>query len=176
MSHDRPPSSEHTKVVSCITRGSEVCGFTYSAAKRHARQGQDDYLIPQSARSKEELEIEAMKITFDQDDLSDQHQKHHDGLIIQITIGNCLTKRVLIDGGSSANVIFLGTLKATTLVGFNGDTTNTLGKIILFGYAKGVNKQTRFNVIDCKSAYNAILGRPWIHEMKAVPSTYQQTM
>ena len=36
----RPPSPEHTKVVNCITRGSEVCGLTYSAAKRHVRQGQ----------------------------------------------------------------------------------------------------------------------------------------
>ena len=54
--------------------------------------------------------------------------------------------------------------------------TNTLGQIVLFVFAKGVNKQTRFNVIDYKSAYNAILGRPWIHEMKAVPSTYHQTL
>ena len=93
-----------------------------------------------------------MKLTFDHDDLNDQHQKHHDGLIIQLTIGNCLTKRVLINGGSSANVIFLDTLKAMginkseiirrriTLVGFNGDTTNTLREIVIFVFAKGVNK------------------------------------
>ena len=116
----------------------------------HDREG-GDHPIPQSARSKEELKLQAMKITFDLDDLNDQHQKHHDGLIIQLTIGNCLTKRVLIDGGSSANVIFLETLKAmgidkseivrqtTALVGFNGDTTNTLGEIVLFVFAKGVN-------------------------------------
>ncbi|KAJ9536816.1 hypothetical protein OSB04_un000040 [Centaurea solstitialis] len=39
---------------------------------------------------------------------------------------------------------------------------------------KGINKQTKFNVVDCQSAYNVILGRPWIHEMKAIPSTYHQ--
>ena len=126
-----------------------------------------------------------MKVTCNPDDLNDPHQKHHDGLIVQLTIGNCLTKRVLIDGGSSANVIFLDTLKAMgidkteivlwtqTLVGFNGDSTNTLGEIVLFVFAKIINKQTGFNVIDCKSAYNAILGRPWIHDMNVVPSTYQ---
>ena len=108
----RPPSPEHTKVVNCITGGSEVCGLTYSAAKRHARQGPGDHPIPQSARSKEELELEAMKITFDQDDLNDRHQKHHDGLTVQLTMKNCLTKKELVDGGSSANVIFLNTLKA----------------------------------------------------------------
>ncbi|KAJ9565054.1 hypothetical protein OSB04_001020 [Centaurea solstitialis] len=106
--------------------------------------------------------------------------------IIQLTIGNCLTKRVLVDGESSANVIFADTLKimgidrsnivrrTTTLVGFNGDATNTLGEIVLPVFAKGINKQTKFNVIDCPSAYNAILRRPWIHDMKVVPSTYHQ--
>ncbi|KAJ9539069.1 hypothetical protein OSB04_031802 [Centaurea solstitialis] len=35
-------------------------------------------------------------------------------------------------------------------------------------------KPNKFNVVDCQSAYNVILGRPWIHEMKAVPLTYHQ--
>ncbi|KAK9049138.1 hypothetical protein SSX86_031895 [Deinandra increscens subsp. villosa] len=32
----------------------------------------------------------------------------------------------------------------------------------------------RFCVMDAPSGYNIILGRPWIHDMKAVPSTYHQ--
>ncbi|KAJ9552839.1 hypothetical protein OSB04_016884 [Centaurea solstitialis] len=142
--------------------------------------------INKQTKTVAERELDAAKLTFDQDDLSGLNQKHHDALVIQLTIGNCLTKRVLVDGGSSANVIFADTLKimgidrsnivrrTTTLVGFNGDATNTLGEIVLPVFAKGINKQTKFNVIDCPSAYNAILGRPWIHDMKAVPSTYHQ--
>ncbi|KAJ9538340.1 hypothetical protein OSB04_031073 [Centaurea solstitialis] len=182
----RPASPIHTKVVNCITGGSEVCGLTYSAAKRHAREGPEGYPIPEDSKTAAEKELDTAKLTFDQDDLSGVNQKHHDALVIQLTIGNCLTKRVLVDGGSSANVIFSDTLKimgidrsnivrrTTTLVGFNGDATSTLGEIILPVFAKGINKQTKFNVIDCPSAYNAILGRPWIHDMKAVPSTYHQ--
>ena len=49
-------------------------------------------------------------------------------------------------------------------------------EIVLPVYVKGINKQTGFNVMDCPSAYNAILGCPWIHDMKAVPSTFHQTM
>ncbi|KAJ9547434.1 hypothetical protein OSB04_019977 [Centaurea solstitialis] len=182
----RPASPIHTKVVNCITGGSEVCGLTYSAAKRHAREGPEGYPVPEESKTAAEKELDAAKLTFDQDDLSGLNQKHHDALVIQLTIGNCLTKRVLVDGGSSANVIFADTLKimgidrsnivrrTTTLVGFNVDATNTLGEIVLPVFAKGINKQTKFNVIDCPSAYNAILGRPWIHDMMAVPSTYHQ--
>ncbi|KAJ9544850.1 hypothetical protein OSB04_024557 [Centaurea solstitialis] len=182
----RPASPIHTKVVNCITGGSEVCGLTYSAAKRHAREGPAGFPVPEESKTAAERELDAAKLTFDQDDLSDVNQKHHDALVIQLTIGNCLTKRVLVDGGSSANVIFSDTLKimgidrsnivrrTTTLVGFNGDATNTLGEIVLPVFAKGINKQTKFNVIDCPSTYNAILGRPWIHDMKAIPSTYHQ--
>ncbi|KAJ9557123.1 hypothetical protein OSB04_011737 [Centaurea solstitialis] len=182
----RPASPVHTKVVNCITGGSEVCGLTYSAAKRHARDGPDERPIPEEVKSKMEKELDAMTITFDKDDTQGVHHKHHDALVIQLTIENCSTKKILIDGGSSANVIFADTLKvigierseivrrSTTLIGFNGDPMNTLGEIILPVFAKGINKQTKFNVVDCQSAYNVILGRPWIHEMKAVPSTYHQ--
>ncbi|KAJ9542393.1 hypothetical protein OSB04_028899 [Centaurea solstitialis] len=153
----RPTSPIHTKVVNCITGGSEVCGLTYSAAKRHAREGPEGYPIPDESRTTAEKELDAAKLTFDQDDLSGVNQKHHDALVIQLTIGNCLTKRVLVDGGSSANVIFADTLKimgidisnivrrTTTLVGFNGDATHTLGEIVLPVFAKEINKQTKFN-------------------------------
>ncbi|KAI3667940.1 hypothetical protein L6452_43011 [Arctium lappa] len=108
----RPTSPEHAKVINCITGGSDICGTTYSAAKRHASRGPDDRPIPKDIRLKEDAELEAMPLTFDQADLDDVHQKHHDGLIIQLSIGNCLTKRILVDGGSSANIIFFDAVKA----------------------------------------------------------------
>ena len=64
----------------------------------------------------------------------------------------------------------------TSLVGFNRDATLKIGGIVPPVYANGINKQTIFIVIDCPLAYNAILGRPWIHDMKAVPSIFYQTM
>lgn len=91
--------------------------------------------------------------------------------------------RVLVDGGISTNTLFKSALegmglddkdmtqKSTILVGFSGETQQTIGEIILPTYDKGINLQTKFNVLDCPSAYNIILGTPWIHKMKAIPST-----
>ena len=72
----RPTSPVHTKVVNSITGGPEICSLTYSAAKGHARQGIDGHLIPRLSRPKEYLEFEAMKISFDQNDLGDVSQNY----------------------------------------------------------------------------------------------------
>ncbi|XP_074293318.1 uncharacterized protein LOC141620309 [Silene latifolia] len=66
--------------------------------------------------------------------------------------------------------------KAVPLVGFSGKTKQSLGEIVIPTFAGGMNKQVRYLVIDGPSTYNVILGRLWIHEMKAVPSTYHQSL
>ena len=108
---------------------------------------------------------------------------HHDALVISLTVAKCLVKRILVGKGSSSNIIFqmayqdLGleestlTRKVTPLIGFSGKVKQTAGEVILPIYAEGVNMSTKFLVVDCQLAYNIILGRPWIHDMGAVPST-----
>ncbi|XP_074288361.1 uncharacterized protein LOC141613521 [Silene latifolia] len=66
------------------------------------------------------------------------------------------------------------TKKSIVLVGFSGETKNTLGEIYLPTYVEGVASYKRFGVLDCLSSYNVILGGPWIHNVKNVPSTYHQ--
>ena len=58
------------------------------------------------------------------------------------------------------------------LIGFNGQLTAIVGKIKLPVFAAEENKMATFLVMDCPLEYSIILGRPWIHTMKAVPSTY----
>ncbi|XP_074300764.1 uncharacterized protein LOC141632081 [Silene latifolia] len=62
--------------------------------------------------------------------------------------------------------------KAGPLVGFSGETKQSLGEIVVPTFAGSMNKHVRYLVIDGPSTYNVILDRPWIHEIKAVPSTY----
>ncbi|XP_033134290.1 uncharacterized protein LOC117127749 [Brassica rapa] len=111
---------------------------------------------------------------------------HHDALIISLTIANCLVKRILVDSGSSGNIIFqvaykdLGleegalTQRVTPLIGFSGEVKQTTKEITLPVYAEGINMSTKFLVVDCDSCYNMILGRPWIHGMGAIPSILHQ--
>jgi len=92
----------------------------------------------------------------------------------------------MIDTGSSVDVLSYDAFKRmghldseqqgrkTPLTGFAGDTTFSLGTIQLPTVARGVRRLTSFLVVDKKAPFNAILGRPWLHAMKAVPSTYHQ--
>jgi hypothetical protein len=111
---------------------------------------------------------------------------HHDGLVITLYVANHLVRMILIDRGSSVNIIQLEALKrmnipeteiimrSSVLVGFSVETKKNVGDIKLPIYIAGVNSIQRFCVMDSLSCYNIILGRPWIHDMKVVPSTYHQ--
>ena len=96
-------------------------------------------------------------------------------------------KRILVDNGSSSNIIFQTayddlrleekalTRKVTPLIGFSREVKQTTGEVILPVYAGGVNMATKFLVVDCMSSYIMILGRPWINDMGAIPSTLHQS-
>ncbi|KAF8112797.1 hypothetical protein N665_0061s0006, partial [Sinapis alba] len=61
-----------------------------------------------------------------------------------------------------------------TLTGLNGALEQMIGMICLPVYAGGVTRTVKFSVIQAKAPFNAILGTPWLHSMKAIPSTYHQ--
>ncbi|XP_074290290.1 uncharacterized protein LOC141617019 [Silene latifolia] len=66
--------------------------------------------------------------------------------------------------------------KTVPLVGFSGETKQSLGEIVILTFVGGMKKQVRYLVTDGPSTYNVILGKPSIHDMKAVPSTYHQSL
>ncbi|XP_013709613.1 uncharacterized protein LOC106413369 [Brassica napus] len=61
-----------------------------------------------------------------------------------------------------------------TLTGFNGSSEQMIGTIRLPVYADDVTRTVKFSVIRARAPYNAILGTPWLHSMKANPFTYHQ--
>ncbi|XP_019246399.1 PREDICTED: uncharacterized protein LOC109226052 [Nicotiana attenuata] len=96
-------------------------------------------------------------------------------------------KRVLVDPGSSANIVQWRVLEQAMLIGnvipatkllagFDLASVTTRGEILLPTHIEGVTKTTFFEVVDDDMGYNVILERQWIHEMKVVPLTYHQLL
>ncbi|KAF2566163.1 hypothetical protein F2Q68_00025201 [Brassica cretica] len=170
------------RVIHVISGGSEERGVSHTAAKKSMSNAKHGLETTQPKR----LLVGTDEISFTAKEQEKILAPHHDALVISLTVANCLVKRILEDNGSSSNIIFhmayhdLGleesalTRKVTPLIGFSGEVKQTVGEAILPVYAEGVNMSTKFLVVDCQSAYNMILGRPWIHDMGAVPSTLQQ--
>ena len=113
---------------------------------------------------------------------------HYDTLVITVGINGFDVHRVLVDPGNAANLLHLLAFKqmrvlldhlnsvGRVLFGFNGATTLTVGDIAFLVRAGPVTQQILFSVEEDLGLYNAILGRAWLHTMKAVPSTYHQTI
>ncbi|XP_060212117.1 uncharacterized protein LOC132639700 [Lycium barbarum] len=126
-------------------------------------------------------------ITFDDEDIEGIAQPHNDALVISVLVNKFRIKRVLIDPGSSANIIrwrvieHLGLLDQIVsairvLNGFNMACETTKGEITIPIRMAGATQQTKFYVTERDRGYNALLGRPWIHLVRAVPSTIHQVL
>ena len=114
----------------------------------------------------------------------DRAKPRNDLLVIELTIRDIDVARVLIDTGSSADIIFKDTLEKmginqsevtkcpSPLLGLSGETTMAYGSINLAVKAGTVMNVTEFLVVDCPACYNVIMGTPWLNAMRAIASTY----
>ncbi|XP_057463797.1 uncharacterized protein LOC130753625 [Actinidia eriantha] len=78
-------------------------------------------------------------ITFNNDDLRGLHLPHDDALVVTAVIANFNVQRILVDNGSSADILFISAFNKikmgldklhpfhSPLVGFGGNTTHPLG-------------------------------------------------
>ncbi|XP_050264115.1 uncharacterized protein LOC126708368 [Quercus robur] len=122
-------------------------------------------------------------VSFNDGDLEGTIQPHDDALMVTARINGFLVKRVMIDQGSGADVMYpdlfkgLGLKKedlmkhTSPLVGFDGKVVIPEGQISLPVIMGGKEVSVTFTIASSFSLYTAILGRPWIHSMRAVPST-----
>ena len=122
-------------------------------------------------------------ISFDDDDLEGMIQPHDDALVVTARINGFLVKRVMVDQGSGADVMYLDLFRGlglknedlmkhtSPLVGFNDKVVIPERQISLSVIMGGKEVAVIFTIVDSFSPYTAILGRPWIHSMAAVTST-----
>ena len=95
-------------------------------------------------------------------------------------------KRVMVDGGSAAEImypdLFKGLkLKPKDLLPYNSPLMSFDGKLVT---PKGMIKlpiqtglemvEVNFIVVDTYSPYTAIAGRPWLHTLEAIASSLHQ--
>jgi len=160
--------------------GSQLCNDSINSIKTHQRRA-DSY-----TKGKSPMMGPDQQITFWESETTDLDKLHDDALVIRIDVGNYELSCIMIDRGSSVDVLFYDAFKKmghlnyelqgrkTPLTRFAGDTTFSPRTIQLPTVARGMRQLMNFLVVDKKAPFNAILGRPWLHAMKAVPSTYHQ--
>ncbi|XP_023919105.1 uncharacterized protein LOC112030672 [Quercus suber] len=129
------------------------------------------------------MKIAREPITFDDYDLEGTIQPHDDALVVTARISSFMVKKVMIDQGSGANVMYPDLFKGlklrnkdlskctTPLVRFDGRMIVPEGQISLPVNMEGKEVLVTFAVVASFFPYTALLGRPWIHTMGVVPST-----
>nr|XP_009778949.1 PREDICTED: uncharacterized protein LOC104228216 [Nicotiana sylvestris] len=126
-------------------------------------------------------------LSFNDEEAEDISQPHNDALVISILLNKVEVKRILVDPGGSANIVRSRVVEQLVLQdqivpatrvlnGFNMASETSKWEIILQVNVAGTIQDTKFHVIEGDIRYNALLGRPWIHNMRAVPSTLHQMM
>ena len=144
------------------------------------------------------VEAQRIDVAFDVDlvftkaDLQDVVPHDNDPVVISVVTAGRKVHRVLVDQGSSADVMFWTTFNKLQLspdmlrpyggclYGFARDQVEVRGHLKLrTTFTDGIASRTesiRYLVVNASSAYNMLLGRPTLNRLGAVSSTRHMTM
>ena len=111
-------------------------------------------------------------ITFGEIELERTSQLHDDALVMTCQVGGFLVKKVMVDQGCGAEIMYpdlykrLGLKPAnlseydTLLVGLDGKVMTSEGQINLSVITEGKEVEVNFIMVNAFSPYMTILGRP----------------
>ena len=120
---------------------------------------------------------------FSDEDKIGTIQPHEDALMITLQMGGYNVKRVMVDQGSAAKIMYTDlykglNLKFEDLTPYSSPFVSIEGKLII---PKGQIKlpmqtgsevvEVDFIVMEVYSPYTVIVERPWLHTLGAVSST-----
>ncbi|XP_027368366.1 uncharacterized protein LOC113874337 [Abrus precatorius] len=127
-------------------------------------------------------------LTFTDDEVPAEGTRHNKALHIFVKCQDHIIAKVLIDNGSSLNVMPKMTLSklpcdgshmkpsAMIVRAFEETRREVIGEIEIPIQIGPCTFQILFQVMDITPAYSCLLGRPWIHSTRVVPSTLHQKL
>ena len=127
-------------------------------------------------------------LSFSDEELPEEGRNHNLALHISVNCKSDALSNVLVDTGSSLNVMAKSTLDQLSYRGppmrrsgvvvkaFDGSRKSVIGEVDLPVTIGPFVFQITFQVMDIQAAYSCLLGRPWIHEAGAVTSTLHQKL
>ncbi|KAK3003977.1 hypothetical protein RJ639_019244 [Escallonia herrerae] len=179
---------ENTGVINTISGGIAAGGSSGQGRKAYVRE----VLTTMGPPTKKQKNEPAQTISLSDDDVGDTRIPHDDPLVVTLRVGNFDVKRILVDNGSSAEVLFYEAFQRmnipsdrlrkidTPLYGFSNHPVACEGIIALPVTVGAPPNQAKlmldFVVVRVPSAYNAILGRTALNQLRAVVSTYHMKM
>jgi hypothetical protein len=178
-------------IIHTISGGFGGGGESNSARKAYARQ-LDDFQVYSVQKPPKARKYNPLIIGFSDDDYAGVSLPHIDTLVVTLTIANYQTRWILVDTGSSDDILFKSAFDhmgvprekvvpvSCQLQGFAAEKVLPLGSIDLPMTAGTYPRQkvimVKFLIIDRVSAYNAIIGRTALNNLKAVTSTSHLSM
>ena len=122
-------------------------------------------------------------IGFSDEDKIGTIQPHDDALVITFRIGGYDVKRVMVDQGSVAEIMYPDLYKglnlkvedltpySSPLVSFEGKIIIPKGQVRLPVQTGSEVVEVDFIVVDAYSPYTVIVAKPWLHTLGVVSST-----
>ncbi|XP_024014573.1 uncharacterized protein LOC112088506 [Eutrema salsugineum] len=160
---DEPALENHApkarKRVNMIMEAIKACSYSVRAIKEYSQK---------AATAPKFLNATAKgtPLVFTKADTVGLHMPQNDALVVELLLDDVEVSRILIDTGSSFNIIFKEALDQLDIPSDKIEPFITpLTRVV---------KIIQFLILDKPAIYNAILGTLSLHAMKAVASTYHQ--
>ncbi|KAI5409974.1 hypothetical protein KIW84_055441 [Lathyrus oleraceus] len=127
-------------------------------------------------------------LSFCDEELPKEGRNHNLAFHISMNCKEDALSNVLVDTGSSLNLLLKSTLSKLSYQGapmrysgvivkaFDGSRKTIIGEVDLPVKIGPSDFQITFQVMDIHPAYSCLLGRPWIHEAGVVTSTLHQKL
>ncbi|XP_052300414.1 uncharacterized protein LOC127903754 [Citrus sinensis] len=171
-----------------IAGGPTLAGDSNRSRKNYARYAMTSKEILFNTPAAKRARVRQVPIMWTDEDEEGILYPHEDALVIKATIASKKFDRILVDTGSSVDVLFKSTLEEmgiadrkleytnTSLKGFGGGKLVPLGVVELpITIGSPPSERTMildFVVVDEEGPYQMILGRPFLRMSKAVLSNH----